>query len=112
LSGFRCFFACGAKNIEVYKAPRVNVTVKKILEKEILTTDVKCDTHPDQIVHRYHPGSQKLQCSQCTPVGSQLMIEADRRVLEKSCHKLLKMLDNQNEIIRKDYETKRSEIDQ
>jgi hypothetical protein len=40
------------------------------------------------------------------------MIEADRRVLEKSCHKLLKMLDNQNEIIRKDYETKRSEIDQ
>lgn len=40
------------------------------------------------------------------------MIEADRRVLEKSCHKLLKLLDSQNEIIRKDYETKRSEIDQ
>ena len=40
------------------------------------------------------------------------MIEADRRVLEKSCHKLLKMLDSQNENIRKDYETKRSEIDQ
>jgi hypothetical protein len=61
--GFRCFFSCGEKNKEVYKAPRVNVTVRKILEKEILTTDVKCDTHPDQIVHRYHPASQKLQCS-------------------------------------------------
>jgi len=45
-------------------------------------------------------------------MGSQLVIEADRRVLERSCHKLLKMLDSQNENLKRDYESKKSEIDQ
>jgi len=110
--GFRCLFECGAKDNEVYKAPRVNVAVRRILEKEMLTTDVQCEVHPEQIVHKYHPASQKLQCSKCTPVGSQMVIEADRRVLERSCHKLLKMLDAQNESIRRDFEAKKSEIDE
>lgn len=48
----------------------------------------------------------------CVPVGSQLVIEADRRVLERSCHKLLKMLDIQNDNLRRDYEIKKAEIDQ
>ncbi len=39
------------------------------------------------------------------------MIEADRRVLERSCHKLLKMLDTQNENLKREYENKKQEID-
>jgi len=62
-----------------------------IKAEKLMASEVTCDEHPEEQVQWFDIRSKKLQCEKCLNQWS-LPIQADRKVIEASCSKLLELI--------------------
>jgi hypothetical protein len=62
-----------------------------IKAEKLMASEVTCDEHPEEQVQWFDIRSKKLKCEKCLNQWS-LPIQADRKVIEGSCIKLLELI--------------------
>jgi hypothetical protein len=73
-----------------------------IKAEKLIASEVACDEHPEEHVQWFDIRSKNLQCEKCLNQWS-LPIQADRRVIEGSCSKLLDLIQRKKAKVIQEY---------
>ena len=81
----------------------------KKLEAEVIPANIFCDLHPQDYVFYYNKKEHKLECSKCatSPVH---LVRADRAIIDKTCMKLLEIIEFKMANLNLEYQAKIQQI--